>query len=50
MRDIVSFQQQNIRNRTYTFAILGNPEIIDFNKMAEYGKIERLTLEDIFGY
>jgi predicted Zn-dependent peptidase len=50
MKDVQKFQQDNIKNRIYTFAILGREEELDFVKMATYGKIHKLTLEDIFGY
>jgi predicted Zn-dependent peptidase len=50
MNDVQKFQEQYIKNRTYSFAILGNPKTLDFKKMATYGKIEKLTLTDVFGY
>jgi predicted Zn-dependent peptidase len=50
MKDVQKFQQDNIKNRIYTFAILGREEELDFVKMATYGKIQKLTLEEIFGY
>ena len=50
MDDVVRFQEQYIKDRTYTFAILGDPKTLNFKTMATYGKIERLALNDVFGY
>ena len=50
LSDVVNYQQQNIKNRTYTFAILGNPETMNFDLMSKYGPVEHLTLEQLFGY
>ena len=50
INDIIKFQEANIKNRTYSYAILGDPKTINFKQMASYGKIEKLTLNDVFGY
>jgi predicted Zn-dependent peptidase len=50
LADVVRFQQEHIKNRMYTFCILGRERDLNFNTMATYGTIKRLTLEDIFGY
>ena len=50
MADVLNFQEQNIKNRTYTYAILGDPKTLDFKTMATYGKVEQLQLSDLFGY
>ena len=48
--DVVRFQEQTIKDRTYTYAILGDPKTLNFRTMATYGKVEHLTLNNIFGY
>jgi predicted Zn-dependent peptidase len=48
LADVKKFQQE--RNRTYTYCILGRERDLDFKAMATYGRIQRLTLADIFGY
>jgi predicted Zn-dependent peptidase len=48
--DVVKFQQENVKNRKYAYCILGNEKTLDFKTMATYGKIQKLTLADIFGY
>jgi predicted Zn-dependent peptidase len=50
LADVVKFQQENIKGRKYTFCILGDEKTLDFKTMATYGKIQKLTLTDIFGY
>jgi len=50
LADVMKFQEENIKNRTYTFCILGDEKTLDFNAMSNYGEIKRLTLTDLFGY
>ncbi|MDR3297073.1 MAG: hypothetical protein LBS94_02430, partial [Prevotellaceae bacterium] len=48
--DIKKFQQSNVKNLSYTFCILGDEKTLDFDKMASFGTVEKLTQEQIFGY
>jgi len=50
LTDVINFQQEHIRNRRYTYCIAGDKDDLDFRAMATYGRIQRLTLTDIFGY
>ena len=50
LADVVKFQQEHVRGRKFTYAIVGDEKDIDFKTMASYGKIQKLTLENIFGY
>lgn len=50
LQDVVNFQKQNIKDRKYTYCILGDEKNLDMTKLGEYGKITRVTTEDIFGY
>jgi len=50
LADVMKFQEENIKNRVYTFCILGDENTLDLNAMANYGEIKRLTLTDLFGY
>jgi hypothetical protein len=50
LADVVKFQQENIKDRKYTYCILGDEKTLDFKTMATYGTIRKLTLADIFGY
>lgn len=50
--DVIKFQQDNILNRKYSIGILGDEKDLDIKTIGsgKYGKINRLTLKDIFGY
>lgn len=48
--DVKAFQEKWVKGRTYTYCILGNEKELDLNALSKYGKITRLTTEDIFGY
>ena len=48
--DIVAYQQKYIKGRTYSTCVLGNEAELDMENLAKWGRIERLTTEQIFGY
>ena len=48
--DVVAYQQQNIKGRTYSTCVLGNEAELDMDSLANWGTIVRLTTEQIFGY
>ena len=48
--DIHTFQQTYINNHTRTILIIGSKDKIDFSKLSEYGEVQELTLQEIFGY
>ncbi|MCR4829657.1 MAG: insulinase family protein [Bacteroidales bacterium] len=50
MKDLVSFQQKYIKGQHKTLLILGKESDMDFNALSKYGKVKKLTLDDIFGY
>ena len=50
LEDLVKFQKEHIKDCNFTYCILGDEKTLDFNAMATYGKIKRISLEDIFGY
>lgn len=50
LQDVIDFQQSTVKDRTYTICILGDPENLDLKSLAKYGKITRLTTDEIFGY
>ena len=49
MDDIVKFHSEKI-NVNYQYAIMGSKESLNFDILKRYGKIEELTLEQLFGY
>lgn len=48
--DVVKFQQDNVKGRTYYYCILGDTNDIDLEALSKIGKVVMLTTEDIFGY
>ena len=50
MQDLVGFQQKNIKGQKKSYLILGKESEIDFNKLAKFGKVKKLTLDEVFGY
>lgn len=48
--DVKKFQEEWIKGRTYTHCILGDEKDLDMNGLQKFGKITRVTREEIFGY
>jgi predicted Zn-dependent peptidase len=48
--DIVKFQQEFIKNRPYSYCILGDKNDLDMKFIRSLGKIKFLSQEEIFGY
>jgi predicted Zn-dependent peptidase len=48
--DLIAFQKKYIKGRKYTWLVLGERERIDFKYLKKIGKVEELTLEEVFGY
>ena len=50
MSDLVNFQQQHIKGQKKTYLILGKESEMDFDALGKFGKVKKLTLDQIFGY
>jgi hypothetical protein len=50
LQDLSLFFDNNIKDRNYTFTVIGNKKLVDHDVLKELGDYEELTLEDIFGY
>jgi predicted Zn-dependent peptidase len=50
MKDLVNFQQQYIKGQKKCYLLLGKESEMDFNALAKFGKVKKLTLDEIFGY
>ena len=48
--DVVAFQQEWIKNRPYTYLILGDPNDIDLNYLSTLGTVEIVAKEKVFCY
>ena len=50
LNDVVDYQQTNVKDRKYITCILGHEADLDMKSLEKWGKIIRLSQEDIFGY
>jgi predicted Zn-dependent peptidase len=50
LTDVEAFQEKYVKNRSYTYCILGDTADIDINVLNTLGKVQKLTQEEIFGY
>jgi predicted Zn-dependent peptidase len=50
LEDVVSFQKEWIKDRTYTYCILGDKRDLDMKYLRGIGEITLLSQEEIFGY
>jgi len=50
MADLKAFQEEWVKDRKYTYSVLGDEKDLDLKSLEKYGKIQRLSKEDIFGY
>ena len=50
MQDIVNFNHKYIKGQKKVYMCLGKEADMDFNALAKFGKVKKLTLEQIFGY
>ena len=50
MQDVVNFNHKYIKNQKKVYMCLGKESDMNFNELAKFGKVKKLTLEDIFGY
>ena len=39
-----------VKDRKYTYCVLGNEKDLDMKSLEKYGKITKLSQKDIFGY
>ncbi|MCS6819725.1 MAG: insulinase family protein, partial [Chitinophagales bacterium] len=45
-----NFFNNHIKNKNFTYCVLGNRENINFKELEKFGKVKELTLEELFGY
>ena len=48
--DLKNFQLKYIKDKKFTTLVLGNKKQLDTKTLEKYGKIQNLTLKDVFGY
>lgn len=50
MQDVVNFNHKYIKGQKKVYMCLGKESDMNFNELAKFGKVKKLTLEEIFGY
>ncbi len=50
INDVKSFNEKFVKGKKYTYLIIGDKSKLDFSILEKYGKVEELTLEQVFGY
>jgi hypothetical protein len=50
LEDTKAFQEKYIKNKPYTYCILGDTKDLDMEMLKKIGPVKTLTQEDIFGY
>lgn len=50
LQDVIDFQKKWMKDRTYTYCILGDKKELDMEALKTIAPIEELTQEEIFGY
>ena len=50
LQDVADWQKEWVKDRTYTYAILGDTKDIDIDYLKTLGPVKTVTLEEIFGY
>jgi predicted Zn-dependent peptidase len=50
LANVKAFQEKYVKNKPYTYCILGDTKELDMEYLNSLGKIQKLTQEEIFGY
>lgn len=50
LEDVVGFQQEWVKDRVYKICIVGDEDDLDMSSVKNYGNIERVSLNQLFGY
>lgn len=48
--DLSEFHQRYVRDRAYTFLVLGSKDQVDLNFLRSFGPVTEMGLSDVFGY
>ncbi len=48
--DIVDFEKENMAGKPYRYLILGNEKELDMDRLQKIAPVQRVSLEEIFGY
>ena len=50
LQDIVAFQQKYIKNRNYFNTLVADPSLVDLSTFNEAGKVQKVSVDEAFGY
>ena len=50
LADVKAFQEKWVKDRKYVYVVLGDEKDLNMKGLSEYGPIEKLTQEALFGY
>ncbi len=50
MNSVVACQQKWVKDRTYVYGILGDPDDLDMDYLRTLGPVEQVSLDEIFGF
>lgn len=50
IQDLIDFQAEYVKNRHYTFMVLGDQKQIDMDYLKTFGELKTLSMKDVFGY
>jgi predicted Zn-dependent peptidase len=48
--DLLDFQHRKVKGRNFSFVVMGSKDRIDMDYLKQFGPIEELTMNQIFGY
>ncbi len=48
--DVEKFQAQYLKNNNYNVVLIGSKDNLNFKELQKYGKVQELTLDELFGY
>lgn len=48
--DLKAFQEKWVKGRKYVYVVLGDEKDLDMKGLSQYGPIQKLTQQEIFGY
>jgi len=50
LADVKAFQEKWVKNRKFTYIVLGDEKDLDLKSLEQYGPIKKLSKEEIFGH
>ena len=50
LNDVKAFNEKYVKGNKYVYLLIGDKSKLDFSILEKYGKVEELTLNQIFGY